>query len=246
MTMRRVLITCVFSAGAYAQATLQLSMGRAVDIALSPEGSTRVALAEETIVRSETQVTQAKSALLPTIDGTFQARNQTVNLRTFGFNFDFPGFSFPSVVGPFTVVDTRAQARWTVLDFSSLRRYRAVKAGVDTTKAEAEVTKTQVTDQVARAYLAALRADAALEAALANVELSKAIVDQAQSRKDAGSGTGIEVTRAQVQLANDNGRLVIAQNERSRAVLQLLRAMGLELSVSVQDRKSTRLNSSHT
>ena len=95
--MRRVLITCVFSAGAYAQATLQLSMGRAVDIALSPEGSTRVALAEETIVRSETQVTQAKSALLPTIDGTFQARNQTVNLRTFGFNFDFPGFSFPSV-----------------------------------------------------------------------------------------------------------------------------------------------------
>jgi outer membrane protein TolC len=209
-------------------------MGRAVDIALSPEGSTRVALAQQSITRAETQVAQAKSALLPTIDGTFQARNQTVNLRTFGFNFDFPGFTFPSVVGPFTVVDTRAQARWTVLDFASLRRYRAVKAGVDTSKAEADVTRTQVTDQVARAYLAALRADAALEAAVANVELSKAIVDQAQSRKDAGSGTGIEVTRAQVQLANDNGRLIIAQNERSRAVLQLLRTMGLELSVSVQ------------
>lgn len=233
MTMRTALFSCVFTASAFAQ-TLQLSMGRAVDIALSPEGSTRVAMAEQSIVRAETQVSQAKSALMPTVDGTFGARNQTVNLRTFGFNFDFPGFSFPSVVGPFTVIDTRAQARWTVLDFSSLRRYRAVQANVNTSKADADVTRTQVTDQVARTYLTALRADAALEAALANVELSKAIVDQAQSRKDAGSGTGIEVTRAQVQLANDNGRLIIAQNERSRAVLQLLRAMGLELSVSVQ------------
>lgn len=233
MTMRRVLFSCVFTATAFAQATLQLSMSRAVEIALSPEGSTRVALAEQSITRAETQVAQAKSALLPTVDGTFGARNQTVNLRTFGFNFDFPGFALPSVVGPFTVIDARAQARWTVLDFSSLRRYRAVQAGVDLSKADVEVTKTQVTDQVARAYLAALRADAAYDAAQANLALSKALVDQASSRKDAGSGTGIEVTRAQVQLANDNGKLIVAQNERSRSILLLLRAMGLDLSVPV-------------
>lgn len=235
MTLRRLLYICAAAASAWGQQpTLQLSMARAVEIALSPEGSTRVALAEQSIARAETQVTQAKSALLPTVDGTFNARNQTVNLRTFGFSFDFPGFSLPNVVGPFTVIDTRAQARWTVLDFSSLRRYRAVKAGIDTSKAEADVTRTQVSDQVARVYLAVLRADAALEAAQANVALSKAIVNLAQSQKDAGTGTGIEVTRAQVQLANDNGRLIVAQNERNRAALQLLRVMGLDLSVPVQ------------
>jgi len=231
--MRNLFLCVVFGSAAFAQ-TLQLSLARAVDIATSPEGSLKIALAEQSIVRAETQVLQAKSALLPTVDGTFQARNQTVNLRTFGFNFNFPGFTFPNVVGPFTVVDTRPTARWTVLDFASLRRYRAVQANVDTSKADLEVTRTQVSDQVARAYLATLRADAALEAAQANVDLSNALVEQAQSLKDAGTGTGIEITRAQVQLANDNGRLIVVRNERNRAGLQLLRAMGLDLSMPVQ------------
>ena len=232
--MRNVFLSFVFSAAAFAQTTLQLSLARAVDIATSPEGSLKIALAEQSIVRAENQVLQAKSTLLPTVDGTFQARNQTVNLRTFGFNISVPGFTLPNVVGPFSVVDIRPTARWTVLDFANLRRYRAVQAGVDTSKADLEVTKTQVTDPVARAYLATLRADAALEAAQANVDLSRALVDLAKSQKDAGTGTGIEVTRAQVQLANDDGRLIVVRNERNRAGLQLLRAMGLDLSMPVQ------------
>lgn len=217
-----------------AQPVLQLSLARAVEIATSPEGSTKIELAQQAIYRAESQVTQARSALLPSVDGGFQERNQTVNLRTFGFNFSFPGFQFPAVVGPFTVADARAQARWTVLDFASLRRYRAVQAGVETSRAEFEVTRTQVSEQVARAYLAALRADAALEAAEANVALSQALVALASNQKDAGTGTGIEVTRAQVQLANNSQRLIVAQNERNRAVLQLLRVMGLDLSIPVQ------------
>ncbi len=232
--MRHLIISFVFGTAALAQSTLQLSMARAVDIALSPEGSVKIAMAEQNIFRSEAQVAQAKSALMPTIDGSVQVRNQTANLRTFGFNFDFPGFSFPSVVGPFTVLDARPVARWTVLDFASVKRYRAVQANVETSKADLNVTKTQVTDQVARAYLAALRADAALEAAQANVQLSKELVDLAGSQKDAGTGTGIEVTRAQVQLANNEGQLLRARSDRSRAGLQLLRAMGLDLSVPVQ------------
>jgi outer membrane protein TolC len=233
--MRTSIFSFVFAAAIYAQPvqTLELSLSRAVEIALSDEGSTKIALAEESIVRAETQVRQAKSALLPTVDASFQERNLTTNLKAFGFSFDFPGFSIPSVVGPFNVIDTRANVRWTILDFASLRRYRAVQANVDASKADLNVTRTQVADQVARAYLAALRADAALEAAQANVDLSWALVDLAQSQKEAGTGTGIEVTRAQVQLANDRGRLTIAENERSRTGLQLLRAMGLDLSVPV-------------
>lgn len=232
--MRPVFLSLVSAVAALAQPALQLSLARAVEIAVSPEGSTKIELAQQSIYRAETQVLQARSALLPTVEGNFQDRNQTVNLRTFGFNFDFPGFSFPAVVGPFTVVDARAQARWTILDFSSLRRYRAVQANVNTSRAEFDVTRTQVSDQVARAYLAAQRADAALEAAQANVDLSQALVTLAQNQRDAGTGTGIEITRAQVQLANNNQHLIVAQNERNRAVLQLLRAMGLDLSVPVQ------------
>jgi outer membrane protein TolC len=66
------------------------------------------------------------------------------------------------------------------------------------------------------------------------VDLSEALLRLAQSQKDAGTGTGIEVTRAQVQLANDNQRLTVAENNRRRAILQLLRAMGLTLTTDVQ------------
>lgn len=219
-----------------AQNVMQLSLKRAVDIALTPEGSARVALAEESIRASETHVSAARAAFYPNLDGTVQERSQTVNLRTFGFDFQFPipGFSIPSVVGPFSVFDARATANTTVLDFTTIRKYQASRSGLQAAKADLNVTRDQVSEQVARAYLASLREDAAYEAARANVDLSEALQRLAQSQKDAGTGTGIEVTRAQVQLANDNQRLTVAENNRRRAILQLLRTMGLTLTTDVQ------------
>ena len=82
---------------------------------------------------------------------------------------------------------------------------------------------------MARAYLAAVKADADVETAQANVTLSQALLKQAENQKTAGTGTGIEITRAKVQLANDRQRLLVAQNARRSAHLQLLRAMGLRL-----------------
>jgi hypothetical protein len=108
-----------------AQNVMQLSLKRAVDIALTPEGSARVALAEQSVRVSETHVDQARSAFFPNLDGTVNERSQTVNLHTFGFNFDFPGFSIPSIVGPFSIFDARATAQVTVLDFTTIRKYRA-------------------------------------------------------------------------------------------------------------------------
>jgi outer membrane protein len=215
---------------------MQLSLKRAVDIALTPEGSARVALAEESIRASETHLSAARAAFYPDVDGTVNERSQTINLKTFGFDFQFPGagFSIPSVVGPFNVFDARATANTTVLDFTTIRKYQASRSGVQAAKADLNVTKDQVSEQVARAYLASLREDAAYEAARANVDLSEALLRLAQSQKDAGTGTGIEVTRAQVQLANDNQRLTVAENNRRRAILQLLRAMGLTLTTDVQ------------
>ena len=219
-----------------AQGVMELSLKRAVDIALTPEGSARVALAEQSIRVSETRVNQARAAFFPNLDGTVTERSQTLNLKTFGFDFQFPvpGFSLPSIVGPFSVFDARATAQATVLDFTTIRKYQAARSGVQAANADLNVTKDQVAENVARAYLASLREDAAYEAARANVDLSQALQQLAQSQKDAGTGTGIEVTRAQVQLANDTQRLAVAENNRHRAILQLLRAMGLSLNADVQ------------
>src|SRR5579862_9731228 len=232
----RVLIFVAFSLVALgetdppAESALPLSLKRAVEIALTPDGSPRVALAEESIKEAEAKRLEARGALLPDLESSVNDRRQTTNLRAYGFNFAIPiaGLSIPSIVGPFSVFDARATASQTVFDFSTIKRYQQSKVNVEAVKFDFDAAKNQVADQVARAYLTALRADAALETARANVELSQALRTQAVQQKDAGTGTGLDVTRADVQLANDKQRLVVAENDRRRAGLNLMRAMGLK------------------
>jgi outer membrane protein TolC len=226
----------LFCAGfACAQDTLPLSLKRAVEIALAPEGSPRVALAEESIRQSQTGIAQARAAFLPDIETSVTDQSETVNLRTFGLNFPLPaGVSFPSLVGPFSVFDARATAQQSLFDFSSIKKYQSSKATVEATRADAETTRNQVSDTVARSYLACLRADATVETQRANVDLSDALLKLSNRQKTAGTGLAIEVTRAQVQLANDRQNLIVAENDRRKAVLELLRAMGLNLDARIE------------
>jgi outer membrane protein TolC len=220
----------------WAQNPLPLSMKRAVEIALAPDGATRAALAQESIEQAKDRVAEARAALLPNLDTTIRETRETTNLKAFGFSFNLPipGFSIPSLVGPFNVFDARASAQQSVLNFSTLRKYQASKVTLAATKFDNEATRSQVSDEVSRAYLACLRADADRDTARANVELSEALLAQAQRAQTAGTGTGIEITRAEVQLANDRQSLIRAENNRTRAALQLLKSMGLHLDSSIE------------
>jgi outer membrane protein TolC len=218
------------------QQALPLSMKRAVQIALAPDGSTRVALAQESIDQAAQRVTEAKSAFLPNVDASITDRRQTTDLQAYGFSFQIPvpGFSLPAIVGPFNVLDTRATAQQSVVNFSDIRKFQAAKATLAATKLDTDATRNSVSDEVARDYLACLRADADRDTAQANVELSNTLLQLAQRQKTAGTGTGIDVTRAEVQLANDRQRLIRARNDRTRTILQLLKAMGISLNSPVE------------
>jgi outer membrane protein TolC len=216
---------------------LQLSLKQAVDLALAPDGNTRVKLASEAILQAEARSAEARAALLPDVEGAVSEQSQTRNLKAFGFNFpNLPilGISIPTFVGPFDVFDARASVTQSVFDFSSIRSYQAAKVAVEAVKADNQGTRDQVTDQVARAYLTGLRAQATLETARANVELSDALLKLSQSLKNAGTGTGIEVTRAEVQLANDRQQLIVAENGVERSHLELLKVIGLKLDRAVE------------
>jgi outer membrane protein len=216
---------------------LQLSLKRAVEIATSPEGSTQVQLSAEALKQARARSGQARAALLPDLEASFSDQNQTRNLAALGItsvHLPIPGFQFPTLVGPFTTMDARATVSESVFDFSSIRRFQASRVAISAARSDVDSTQEQVAAQVARAYLAAIRSDTDVETAKANVTLSQAVLTQTENQKKAGTGTGIEVTRAKVQLANDEQRLLVAGNERRRAYLQLLRAMGLRLDTEVE------------
>jgi len=224
------------AACAQSPSALKLSLQRAVEVALAPDGNTRVQLAREMIEQAQSRANQARAALLPNIDGYTSYQNQTRNLAAFGIRLDIPvpGFRMPEVVGPFNVFDSRLTGSQTIFDFSAIRRHQAGRTGVEAAKLEDQSARDQVTDQVARSYVAAQRAQAVVDAARADVELGTRLLNLARSQKAAGTGTGIEVTRAEVQLANQRQRLLVAENALTRAQLQLLRTMGLELDARVE------------
>ena len=114
---------------------LQLSLKKAVEIALAPEGSTRVQLAEEALKQAKSREQQARAGLLPDLESYLTYESETRNLRALGINFSLPGLQIPSVVGPFDVFDARATVTQNVFDFSTIRRFQASKVAVDAAKA---------------------------------------------------------------------------------------------------------------
>ncbi|MCE5307218.1 MAG: TolC family protein [Acidobacteriales bacterium] len=226
-----VLLFAAVSAMAQNAPVLRLDMKRAVEIALAPNGNVRIALAREYTVQAKARTAQARGFLLPDFYAAVGQQNLTRNLEAMGIRVQvpIPGFHFPTFVGPFNVFDARASVTQTLFDFSSIRRLQAARAAQRAVTAESEATDNQVADQVARTYLAASSAEAHLDAARANVTLAESLLDLALNMKAAGTGTGIEVTRARVQLANENQKLLVAESGRTQAHLKLLKVMGLAL-----------------
>lgn len=215
---------------------IPLSLAQAVDIALSPDGNTRIRIAEELVRQAKARSIQSRAALLPNIDASVGQQSMTRNLAAFGIRVRLPiqGYEFPTFVGPFNIFDARATASLNVLNLSSIRRYQASRKGIRQAEAEQEYARDQVRITVARVYLSLLKSRAGEDAARSGVSLAERLLTLAEDQKSAGAGTGIEITRARVQLANEQQRLLAAENEVKRARFQLLRTLGLDMDLKVE------------
>jgi outer membrane protein len=246
-------------AGPAPREPLRLTLKRAVEIATSPEGNTYIQLSDENVKQAKYRSEEARSALLPDIEAQADETVAMKSLAALGLDLatnqtlleaenSLTGAlapveksllndiikDIPRVVGPFNSVDVRAKLTQSVFDFSSIRRYQASRMAIRAAKDDRGNTDDSVSATVAKAYLAALRADADVEAYQANVGLAEAVLKQSENQKAAGTGTGIEVTRAKVQLSNEKQRLLAGQNERAKSYLQLLRVMGLNLATELE------------
>lgn len=237
--MKRILAWILTGAGLAAgqeAKVLPLTLDQAVELALAPEGAVRLQLAGELIRQAEAQRGQARAALLPGVDGAYTFRSFTNNLEAFGVRLEIPGVPFrpPNFVGPIETSDWRAQFAWNVIDLSAWARYRAAGSRLKAANLEEQAARNRAAADVVRAYTNLQRAAQEVATAKANVELAERLRRLAESRKAAGAGTGIEITRAGVQAANERTRLLAAEEGQTAAELRLLRAMNLPLVTRVQ------------
>lgn len=235
---RWILLGCATMAAAFGQEArvMPLTLEQAVDLALAPTGALRQQLAHELIQQAEAQRGQARAALLPGADGSYTFRSFTNNLEAFGVRIEIPGLPFrpPNFVGPIETSDWRAQFQWSVLDLSAWSRYRASGSRLKAATLDEQAARNRAAADVVRAYTALQRAAQMEQTARANVVLAERLLKFAESRKAAGAGTGLDITRAGVQLANERTLLVAAAQERTSAELQLLRSINLPLAARVE------------
>lgn len=210
---------------------LRLSLHEAIQA--SVDNNVTVRLLKERIAAAQSAASTSLGAMLPNVSGFLNGRSQTVNLAAFGLPPErLSGLGLSrSVTDPFEVYDARASLVQNLFSLSLIQRWRAAKTGIEVATLEAEIAKRDVMATVGLLYMEALRADEAVKARRADMELSQQLLKLAQDRKAAGVATGLDVTREEVQLENTRQRLLVAQNDHESAQLNLIRALGIDFDV---------------
>jgi len=170
-----------------------------------------------------TRMRRMSAALLPRVNGQVYANLQNRNLRAFGISF--PGL--PALVGPFSNYDFRVYAQQNILDLSTYREWKASELALDASKMDYQNARDLIVRSIAGLYLDAQSAQARTEAAQTRVTDSTTLYRLAKDKHDTGTATGVDVLRAQVQLANDQQALLVAQTQYKQSLLTLARNLGM-------------------
>ena len=165
------------------------------------------------------------AALLPRVSAQTYANVQNRDLQAFGLSL--PGVPIPHVVGPFSNYDFRIYAQQNVLDLQSYRAMKASERAVDAGKLDDRDARDLIVRAIAALYLNAQSAAARVEAARSRVTDSNALLKLARDKHDAGTATGVDVARAEVQLANDKQAVLVAENQYKQSLLSLARNLGM-------------------
>jgi outer membrane protein TolC len=225
--------TAIASAPANAQQApaISLTLGDAARLAARQSALARGARfrADE----ADARVRQRKADLLPTVSSYVQEAGRTFNTSTLGIDFPTPPGQKPvfdpkgQIEGPVNTLDVRGRVQQNLLDFGALGRVRSAQAAARSSSADADATAEQAATIATNAYVRAMRADADLHARQADTLLATELLGIARAQLEAGTGVGLDVTRARSQLAATRASLIASRTARDHARLDLLRSLAL-------------------
>ena len=204
---------------------MRLTLDQAVALALKQNTTARIAVL--TAAQSEQDQKIALSQLLPQAQLGVTEEWQRVNIiAQFGGTHIFPGI--PQHVGPYPIFSAGPSFDGPVFDLTLFRRYQASRHAANASRAESLSTREQVILLVVSQYIGTLRSVADVQASQSRVDLAQALYNQAADLQKEGVGTGIDTLRANVELQNENQRLLEAQASRDTTLFGLSRLLNLD------------------
>ncbi|MFZ1141665.1 MAG: TolC family protein [Candidatus Sulfotelmatobacter sp.] len=195
------------------------------------QANLNVLVAETRVEEADgTRTRRLSAALFPRVRTQSYANYQNRSLAAFGISL--PGV--PAVVGPFSNYDFRFYADQNIVDLQSYRGWKASERALDASKMDYQDARDLIIRAVASLYLNAQSAAARVNAAQSRVTDSDVLYRLAKDRHDAGTATGVDVLRSQVQLANDKQALLVAQTQYKDSLFALARNLGMRPSTPLE------------
>jgi outer membrane protein TolC len=214
-------------AGAASSTPLALTLRDAIDRGLKTNLGLLVSASASEIARGQRLL--ALSALMPQVNGQVSETVEQLNLKTIGFTFSIPGVALPSIVGPFQFTDLRASASLTIFDYNKWKNYRSSQESQRAAQLSYRDARDLVVQAVANAYLQVTADASRAESIRAQVATDQALYDRTADQKKAGTSPGIDVLRSEVELKQQQQRLLAQENQLAKDKLSLGRVIGLPI-----------------
>jgi outer membrane protein TolC len=209
-----------------------LTLEQAIQYAVDHYPTVRAAV--EQVSASAAGVAVARSAYLPRLDALWQSNRATANNL---FGQVLPQSVMPSLTGPVLASSsshsvwgsaTAGLLSWEPFDFG-VRHAGVVNAQAALTQAKAAETLTRLDVQqaVAAAYLAAVAAERAVTAAQADLERRNVLLQSVRTLVDNQLRPGADQSRVEAERAAAQTRVIQARQAQAIAHVTLARVLGL-------------------
>jgi outer membrane protein len=221
----------MMSVGGWAQEKppIRLTLKQSVALALRENPQVQIAVLD--FAGSKQDRNLARSGLLPQADLRASESVMRENIAAL-FGKPFPGI--PEHIGPFQFVQAGAGFSFPLLDLTAYRRWQAASHGVRASDRDSESVREQTVLLVVSQYLGTLQASANVTAAQSRVQLAQALYDQASDMQNHGVGTGLDTLRSQVELQNQQQRLIEAQTQLKTSTYALAQLLNVDPSEQIE------------
>jgi len=193
--------------------------------ARAPEANYTLLLQTEAVTASEARQSRSRADLLPSIDlSVTQARAQSPSIG--GFANKIPGLPERTFDDRF---DALLRASFSLFDANRWADFGVARFETRIARLQVEDAAQEVLAGIAEAYLGLQREQAQIAVREAAIARDKVLLDTAQQRLEAGAGTPLDATRAEVRLAGNELALVRQQAALTESRLTFQRLLNLPL-----------------
>jgi outer membrane protein TolC len=203
-----------------------LTLDEAIALGLKGNTELKVRAEQERFVHG--QILSVGSALVPTLRASGYTQAQEIDLAALGFKpgtITTPGIVIPTIT-KVNITNAQMSLSQQLFNAPAYMLYRSAQKAGEAANWATLSARGEVVLNVGGYYLRVLADEAVIRNTQGLVKQDELVFAHARASKDAGVGINLDVLRAQVDLQNQQQKLISAINAEAKDKIQLNRMMG--------------------